>query len=220
MDNDVQYTRTVQYCIRTVVCTWCLSGTSLTTKKNHFRFRRHYTLPIYNNSKEQSTTTTTISDLDIMGGDDLGSDDEFLQVAPNLESDDQHDFDETRTPERKEGEEKGSPSSGKRKSTAINSGVVESTYKKSKFASKNGALWEQDAQQQATFLSSALAKHLSPTLLSPPDVSPGILVTSKKESLVQRVTDIVSLNKIKKWNHKLSPCVVSCHTWSTLFVTC
>lgn len=141
-----------------------------------------------------------------MGGDDLGSDDECLYASDHSSSVNIHeqesDTDEHINPTIV-------PTNQKRKADETS---VTSSKKKSKKASEESvvAISRQSASEQASFLSKTIVKYAVSLVLEPKgmDVKPGDLATSQKDTLMQRMTDIVAQNKLRKWKHKLSPCVV------------
>jgi hypothetical protein len=136
-----------------------------------------------------------------MGGDDLGSEDEFAQPQSVHESDDESD----------DLEDNNLAVESKRK--ASDSDNQAQPLKKKKVSSDQviDSISKLSAQQQAKFLSSAIAEYMAKTEdKSPsPSLEASFFRKSDKETLLQRVTDIVAQNKIKKWKHEQSPCVVS-----------
>ncbi|GKY95178.1 hypothetical protein MPSEU_000481200 [Mayamaea pseudoterrestris] len=137
-----------------------------------------------------------------MGGDDLGSDDECLYASNQSAENDLSD-----TEEQTDGTV--GDTTNKRKCVK---GLVEPTISTKKPKTEKGSVTvsEQTAQDQAAILSSALAKYAS-TLDSQPrniELEAGYFATSTQQSLLLRLTSVVAQNKIRKWKHKLSPCVV------------
>jgi hypothetical protein len=137
-----------------------------------------------------------------MGGDDLGSDDECLMASGQSDASDHSEVED----------QVAADNSNKRKSAV----ETQTKKKKSKTTSEStgvATIAEQTTQQQATFISSAVEKYMSKLDQQPLsqrfDFKAAHFATSKKESLLLRILDIVAQHKMRKWKHKLSPCIVS-----------
>ena len=142
-----------------------------------------------------------------MGGDDLGSDDEFLIS---------HIKEDSPTEPNEEVEE--AVATKTRKKRKLSDDIQESKSASSRTKKKSPAklmleagrhLEEQSVEQQASFLSIALRHHsLLASSEEGDELLPQYFASSRKESLVERLKDALSLKKIKKWNHTGSPAVV------------
>lgn len=163
-----------------------------------------------------------------MGGDDLGDDllwSEPVVASPSLENDiiDDHDVDGSKNmhkrPRPEDGTVKSIQSQKKKKEKTTSSSSPANTI-----VEASRGIDCQDTTQQAAFLTAAIRHY---TLLENPNSStihdkpfhflPSNLVkqsTNKNcdESLLDRIRGVVSVNKMKKWKHVGSPCVVSCKT--------
>ena len=142
-----------------------------------------------------------------MGGDDLASDDEYLYASDHSSvSDELHG-------QKNDTDEKLDSTSQKRKAAETDTSVTSSKKKPKKSSEESAAaIFRQSASEQAVFLSQTIAKYvmsLEHQQLKGMEVKPGDIATSKKDTLLHRINDIVAQNKIRKWKHKLSPCVVS-----------
>jgi hypothetical protein len=149
-----------------------------------------------------------------MGGDDLGSDDEFLtsqisdsaQVEASLIPRDNVVVTESK--KRKLSDTEGAADDDDEKEAA---GKKKKSFAKVLLAAGRN-LEEQTADQQAAFLSTALS-HQS-LLTSNKDILPENKLlprhfrASSKETLLERLKDGVAINRMKKWKNTKSPCVV------------
>jgi len=157
-------------------------------------------------------------------GDDLGSDDELLLLSNIHEEEgspskpDVVEVGEKKVQKKRkvsEDLESKSPSSRKKKvSEDFESDLASSRKKKSKSPAKlmleaGRHLEEQSVEQQASFLSIALRHHsLLASNEEGDELLPKFFAASQKQSLVDRLKDVLSLKKIKKWGHTCSPAVV------------
>lgn len=151
-----------------------------------------------------------------MGGDDLGSDDEIwardLSAPLSGRGSEEDDADDVggslrlentrkRSIEQTVGESSESPKTKKRQSPEAL--LVEAGRR----------IEEQSAEQQAAFLTAAVQHYTllhdsSSSVDSSFTLGPQHFLVSSKETLGERVKDVVSMSKLRKWKTPGSPCVV------------
>lgn len=155
-----------------------------------------------------------------MGGDDLGSDDEFLtetisdsiQVAASPITRDNVVVPESK--KRKLSDTEGTAAAG---DDDEDDGEKEASDKKKNSFTKvllaaGRDLEEQTADQQAAFLSTALSHQSlmdsNEDVLPEDRLLPHHFRASSKDSLYERLKDGVAIKRMKKWKNTKSPCVV------------
>jgi protein CMS1 len=145
-----------------------------------------------------------------MGGDDLGSDDEFLieQIS---------DAAHVQAPTARDNVAVTESKKRKLSDTADDDDKVEDPDKKKKSFTKvllaaGRNLEEQTAEQQAAFLSTALRHQILMTsnedLAAESKLLQHHFRTSSKETLLERLKDGVAIKRMKTWKNIKSPCVV------------
>lgn len=143
-----------------------------------------------------------------MGGDDLGSDDEQW-ISEKIED---NEIGEASTESNDHAPEK------QQKRKAVEE-IDENKSQNKKSKSPEKLLLEagrqlecQNAIQQSCFLNAAISHYNMLKTAKEQSiwkVEPDRFKTSSKQSLVERLSDTMSLKKIKKWKNVGSPCVVS-----------
>jgi hypothetical protein len=133
-----------------------------------------------------------------MGGDDLGSDDEYW-TKPVKEDLDSTELDVSNFKKRKLSDVEVKVDEGSRKLSTEQ--VLVTLGKDIQF---------QTAEQQVNFLEASLKHYnlLASNNAEIPEIPLRCIVTSKEETWIEKIKSAVSVKKMKQWKARRSPCVV------------
>jgi hypothetical protein len=142
-----------------------------------------------------------------MGGDDLGSDDDFWTAQVEASPAPRDNVVVTESKKRKLSDTEGADDDDEKEAA----GKKKKSFAKVLLAAGRN-LEEQTAEQQAAFLSTALSHQSLMTsnkdVLPENKLLPHHFRTSSKETLLERLKDGVAIKRMKKWKNSKSPCVV------------